>query len=446
MRCYLLAVLCSASCLVAGDLRNDLRLIDAVKDQDRKAIDSLIGSTDVNVAQPDGATPLAWAVYLDQADIADRLLNAGAKVNTADEYGDTPLTLACTTGNSAIIEKLIAAGADVTVARWNGETALMLAARSGSVSGVKALIAHGAKVDVVESHKGQNALMWAAAEGHSDVVALLIQNGADVKMASKAGFTPIVFAAQKGDAKSVAGLLHAGADVNYTVPTGTALLEIAALSGKSNVVDVLLNSGATVDGADKAGNTALHVAAQSGDLDTVKLLLAKGASSNVKNAKAASGGSRTGGGFFRPTGEQTPLLLAAKANHEDVMRALVAGGADPKLKAQDGTTLLMSAAGSGHVEVVRYAFELDPDVNAVTDTGRTVMHSSVFGSMTNSTQPEVVKVVQFLADKGAALDASDSTGRTPIMIADLLPIDKAVDLLTKLIKQSGKVPKQATRR
>jgi ankyrin repeat protein len=106
----------------------------------------------------------------------------------------------------------------------------------------------------------------------------------------------------------------------------------------------------------------------------------------------------------------------------------------------------MAAAGSGHVEAVRYAYELDPDVKAVTDTGRTVMHSSVFGSMTNSTQPEVVKVVQFLADKGADLDPSDSTGRTPIMIADLLPIDKAVDLLTKLIKESGKVPKVATKR
>src|SRR5580704_2084895 len=139
MRFVLLLTL-FAHCLAAGDLR----LIDAVKDQDRKAIDSLIHTVDVNVPQPDGATPLAWAVYLDQADTVDALLKAGAKVNTADEYGDTPLTLACSTGDTAIIEKLIAAGADATAARWNGETALMLASRSGSVPGVKALLAHGA--------------------------------------------------------------------------------------------------------------------------------------------------------------------------------------------------------------------------------------------------------------------------------------------------------------
>ena len=59
------------------------------------------------------------------------------------------------------------------------------------------------------------------------------------------------------------------------------------------------------------------------------------------------------------------------------MRALVAGGADPKLKAQDGSTLLMAAVGSGHVEAVKYAYELDSDVKAMTTTNSTLMHASV---------------------------------------------------------------------
>jgi ankyrin repeat protein len=281
------------------------------------------------------------------------------------------------------------------------------------------------------------------------VLDVLIQNGADVKAASKAGFTPIVFAVQKGDAKSITSLLRAGADANFQVPTGYAALEIAALAGKDAAAEVLLKNGAKLDAADKTGNTALHVAAQQGDLSLVKMLLEKGANPNPKSLKVESGfgrGAGGGGGFFRPVGEQTPLLLAARANHEDVMRALVAAGADPKLKAQDGSTLLMAASSSGHIETVQYAYELDPDVKAVTDAGRTVMHASVLGSMQTSTQPEICKVVQFLADKGADLDPSDSSGRTPIMIADILPIDKAVDLMTKLIKQSGKVPKQATKR
>ena len=94
-------------------------------------------------------------------------------------------------------------------------------------------------------------------------------------------------------------------------------------------------------------------------------------------------------------------MLAAKANQVETMKALIAGGADPKLKAQDGSSLLMAAVGSGHVEAVKLAYEYDQDVKFTTETGTTLMHAAVTGTMQNSTQDEIVKVVQFLADKGA---------------------------------------------
>ncbi len=441
---YFCVLILTASCFAAGELR----LIDAVKDQDRKAVASLIRAhVDVNAAQPDGATPLAWAVHLDQADTVEILLRAGAKVNTADEYGETPLTLACATGDAGVIEKLLAAGADAKAARWNGETALMIAARSGSVEGVKLLISHGANLNAVESAKGQNALMWAAAEGHSDVVDTLIRSGADVRIASKSGFTPLVFAAQKGDAKSVVSLLGAGLSPDYQLPAGMSVLLVAVAGGKNEVAKILLDNGADANAADRGGNSPLHIAAQAGNLELVNGLLAKGANPNALTAKVEARTGRGGAGeFFRPVGAQPPLFFAAKANHEDVMRALVKAGADPKVKAQDGTTLLMAAAGSGHVEVVKYAYELSPDINAMTDSKRTAMHASVLGSMQTSTQPEICKVVQFLADKGAELDPVDANGRTPLILADFLPIDKAVELLTKLIEQTGAKPKTATKR
>ena len=438
------AVLLSAYCQAA----NDIRLIDAVKDQNRKAVDALISEhVDVNAAQPDGATPLAWAVYLNQVETADRLIKAGANVNAADEYGETPLTLACGIGSPTLIEKLLAAGADANAARWNGETALMIASRTGTVAGIKLLLAHGAKLDAVDSRKGQNALMWAAAEGHSDVVDLLINSGADVKLASVAGFTPLIFAAQKGDTHSVASLLAAGLDPNYLLPNKTSVLQVAVLGGKYPVAALLIDKGANVNVADTSGNTPLHIASQAGNLELVKSLLAKHADPNPRTAKITIAGQGGAGAFFRgPTGEQTPLLMAARANHESVMRALVAAGADPKLKGQDGTTLLMAAASSGHVEVVKYAYELDPDIHAVTDRKSTVVHAAVTGSMQSSTQPEICKVIQFLADKGADLDAVDGRGRTPMTTANTLPIDTAVTLLRKMIEAGGHTPKQAATR
>lgn len=443
-QCGVSALLLGACCQAASDIR----LIEAVKDQNRKAFDSLLAEhVDVNSAQPDGATPLAWAVYLNQEETADRLIKAGAKVNAADEYGETPLTLACGIGNGTLIEKLLAAGADANAARWNGETALMIASRTGTAAGVKLLLAHGAKVDAVDSRKGQNALMWAAAEGHSDIVDLLIKSGADVKLTSVAGFTPLIFAAQKGDAHSVASLLAAGLDPNYALPNGTSVLQVAVLGGKYPVAALLLEKGAHVNIADADGNTPLHIASQAGNLELVKSLLARHADPNARTSKIEMGRQGGGGGFFRgPSGEQTPLLMAARANREAVMRALVAAGADHKVKAQDGTTLLMAAASSGHVEVVKYAYELAPDIHAVTDRKSTVMHAAVTGSMLSSTQPEICKVIQFLADKGADLDAVDGRGRTPITTANQLPIDDAVTLLAKLIEAGGHTPKQSPKR
>jgi ankyrin repeat protein len=74
------------------------------------------------------------------------------------------------------------------------------------------------------------------------------------------------------------------------------------------------------------------------------------------------------------------------------------------------------------------------------------MHAAVTGSLNNSTQVEVCKVVQFLADKGADLDAVDANGRTALSIADVIPIDYAVELLTKLIEATGAKPHISSKR
>src|SRR3984957_10606234 len=97
----------------------ELKLIDAIKDQNRRAVLQMIAAhADVNAALPDGSTPLAWAAYEDDAVAVDLLLKAKAKAATADQYGETPLTLACANGSPVIVEKLIDAGADANAARW----------------------------------------------------------------------------------------------------------------------------------------------------------------------------------------------------------------------------------------------------------------------------------------------------------------------------------------
>ena len=338
--------------------------------------------------------------------MAEALLTAGANPNTLDEYGESPITLAAANGDAELVQRLLAAGAKATATRWNGETALMIAAGAGSIDSVRQLVLRGADVNAKDPRRGQTALMWAAAEGHSAVVAALIEIGADVKAASRNGFTPLVFGVTKNDVPSIKALLAAGAEPNRPLASGTFPLTVAMSYRNTAAALALLEGGANVNIRDRGGNSPLHIAAQQGDLAVVKELLAKGVDPNIRTPRSlAAGGGRGGGGGFRPgpSGEQTALMMAARGDYEEMMRALVAAGADPSLRAQDGANVLMAAAGGARLKTFKYAYELNPDVTAVTKPGgNTIMHVVV--GLNGRTQPEVVELIQFLADRGAALD------------------------------------------
>jgi uncharacterized protein len=429
--------------------QKDFRLLEAVKRRDQNAFTSLLrAKADLNAAQPDGATALAWAVHLGQQSMAEALLTAGANANTVDEYGESPLTLAAANGDVVLVQRLLAAGAKANTTRWNGETALMIAAGAGSVEAVRQLVLRGADVNAKDPRRGQTALMWAAAEGHSDVVEALIEIGADVKAASKNGFTPLVFATTKNNVPSMKALLGAGADPNQPLASGSFPLTVAMSYRHTDAALALLAGGANVNIRDRAGNSPLHIAAQQGDVAVVKELLTKGVDPNIRTPRSlAAGGGRGGGGGFRPgpSGEQTALMMAARGDYEELMRVLVAGGADPLLRAQDGSHVLMAAAAGARLKTFKYAYELNPDVTVVTKpAGNTIMHAVV--GLNGRTQPEVVELIQFVADRGAQLDEMNAAGRTPIALADTQPVDLAVDLLTKLLADRGEKPKIPSKR
>jgi ankyrin repeat protein len=236
----------------------------------------------------------------------------------------------------------------------------------------------------------------------------------------------------------------AGADPNYTLPSGNKVLVVASSMKSTAAVNELVLAGADPNVADGMGNTPLHQAAQLGDAELVGNLLRKGAKPDTPTPEAPA--VRGGGvGGRRVVGRQTALHLAANAGHLDAVRAL-APSSDPLLKAQGDTTLLMLAAGSGKLPVVKFVFEyLDSRIDAVSNIGATVMHVAVQGTATVATQKEICEVIQYLADKGARLDEKDAQGRTPQQIAARGSIQTAAALLAEMIKKAG-VPPQASPR
>jgi ankyrin repeat protein len=353
----------------------------------------------------------------------------------------------------------------------------MRCARTGNVEAVKALLARGADVNATESRQGNTALMWATAQKHPDVVRELIGHRADVKARTETGFTPLMFAAQQGDLDSARLLLEASADVNEAVneatPDGDNPLLVASASGHEAFSTFLLEHGANPNAADRNGITALHYAImyglgqaisgismvhpettpflhRSNMVELVKVLLAHGANPNarltapeVEMAGSAGYGKimrinhlNVGGGRISPLGA-TPFLLAALSFDPSLMRILVAAGANPLLATQENVTPLMAATGLGrerasHVEyteeegaksfeAVKLAVELGVDVNAVEKaTGMTALHSAAFYGGSE-------RIVQFLVEKGANLEAKTTAGQTPLAIASNAPVKGKVE-------------------
>jgi len=442
----------------------DTRVVDAAKAADRATVLALVARhADVNAPEPDGTTALDWAARQNDLEMADRLIRAGADVKAANRYGVTPLYLACVNGSAAMIEKLVKAGADPNAAVTLGETALMTVARTGKVDAAQVLLEHGATVDARENWRGQTALMWAVAEHHPDMVRVLIEHGADVNARSAiqhwerqvtaeprdkwlppGGLTPLLFAAREDCLECARILVERGADVNAQDPDGIGTILSAAINGHYDIGIFFVEHGANPNLADKTGRTALYSAVddhtmpasnrpspkeidnQHTSLDLIQALLAHGANVNAQLIKQQPYRTKLdrGDDTMLTTGT-TPLLRAARAGDVEVMRLLLAKGADPKLETRNGVNPLMAAAGVGTreedsvgrhktdaeaIESIQLCLTAGLDINSADRNGETAMHGAARQGYTD--------VVRFLAEHGAKLDVKNRRGFTPLDAAE----------------------------
>jgi ankyrin repeat protein len=467
----------------------DRRLIDAAADQDWASLRTLVKQkVDVNATRPDHSTALLWTAHWNNLEASDLLLRAGAKVNAADDDGVTPLSQAAQNASLPMVEKLLKAGADPNAARISGLTPLMTAAHTANLEVVKTLVAAGAKVNASTTESKATALMWAVQDGNREVAKYLIAAHADVHASTNKGFTSLLYAARNGDIEMAKILIAAGVNVNETGSDGTHALPLAILDGRGDFALFLLDQGADPNG-DVGGVRALHAAAGGVDLwlsdwqrfqgravniqagggaggglgrrgsglppamrvKVVKALLAHGADVNARTTTSGMFMSYIGyptKGAFEPfacgTGDvrgATALWVAANSANglaanfgssamtgdtAEVIRILLAAGADQRITTVDGTTPLMVAAGlgkstfspglqrgnrsQGAEDAVKALVEAGADINAVNEADFTALHGAAFRGLD--------EVVAYLVAHGANINAREYKGRTPYRLAE----------------------------
>ncbi|XP_039979939.1 caskin-2-like isoform X2 [Xiphias gladius] len=167
------------------------------------------------------------------------------------------------------------------------------------------------------------------------------------------GMRPLHYAAWQGKSESVLMLLRSGASVNGVSLDGHIPLHLAAQYGHYEVSEMLLQHQSNPCLVNKAKKTPLDLACEFGRVKVAQLLL----SSNM--VVALLEGERK-----EPTDSAftTPLHLAARNGHKDIIRLLLKAGIDINKTTKSGTAL-HEASLYGKTEVVRLLLDAGVDVN-----------------------------------------------------------------------------------
>jgi len=109
----------------------------------------------------------------------------------------------------------------------------------------------------------------------------------------------------------------------------------AVVGGNAAEVKIQLEAGVDPNIRNYVGETPLMLAAEKGHEEVARALLAGGAKVNDQEVY----------------GRHTPLILATMEGHAALIRTLLEAGADPNLQNQFGKTALMLAKDKGHQDI-----------------------------------------------------------------------------------------------
>jgi len=206
-------------------------------------------------------------------------------------------------------------------------------------------------------------------------------NAADVKNSSDAFYSTI----RANDLAGLAAMLKAGADPNLKEERGGLTpLMYAAEVGSTDAMRMLLDNGANPNLKNDSDSTALMWSVS--DAAKVRLLLEHHADVNTATKRG-----------------RTAILLASLTDRSaEIMRLLIAAGAD--IKAVDGTkmTVLHGATLGSDTETIKLAIDAGLDVNAADFAGFTpLMNAAMAGN---------VAAAKLLIAKGANVNAVSGDG------------------------------------
>jgi uncharacterized protein len=157
----------------------------------------------------------------------------------------------------------------------------------------------------------------------ANAVKTLIAAGVNPNQPNPVGGEPaLVLAVREGSMRVFRALLDLP-DIQVDAPAlnGNTALMMAAFKHNQPAAEALMARGAAVN---RPGWTPLHYAAASGDEPIARLLIKRGAKVDAVSPPASGG--------------MTPMMMAAREGHPEMMAFLMEKGANPQLRNSEGLT------------------------------------------------------------------------------------------------------------
>jgi ankyrin repeat protein len=367
------------------------------------------GISTIELACPDGWTPLYKAYYRGDMAIVRVLLGHNANARRRLAYGETLLHRASTDGEAEIVSVLVTQERTLLdLIDDSSKTALHSAAEGRHATVVRVLVEAGANVDLYDS-EGYTPLMsfcrsieWDLAnESDEETVKLLARNTKDINHVDHEGYTALNFTFRFHHFKLTKTLLEHKADPNINNYTGECtILGTASAYGDVEMVKLLLKYGAAIEAFDKYNWTALHHACGGVQPEAVEVLLEAGADRSKRT---------------RDTGEM-PLHIAVMSGSEAIIKLLLKPVPNSNLTKIGGTSHIEEDKVSHHwvnLESHNSGFyalvDTESNINASTATGETALHIAV--------RRGDYRIVQILLDAGSDINAVTSGDETPLRLA-----------------------------
>ncbi|MFN4160634.1 MAG: ankyrin repeat domain-containing protein [Stenotrophomonas sp.] len=179
----------------------------------------------------------------------------------------------------------------------------------------------------------------AAEKGDASAVRTLLGHGAQVDARGAGKVTPLLSATHHNHVEAALALIQAGADVNAKDAIQDSPYLYAGARGHIEILRATLAAGADLKSTNRYGGTALIPAAERGHVEAVATLIAAGVHVDHVNT-------------LKWTALLEAIILAdGGARHVEIVRQLIAAGADVNLPDGEGVSPLQHARQRGYREM-----------------------------------------------------------------------------------------------